>query len=116
MSSVHGTSEDQVDVPATTLHQLLDDHGFRRCTLICDIEGAEVELVRREARTLSQCVETLIMEVHHRLVGDEASAVLLETLHQAGFHVIERTWDSVAYRNIGLTGVAHPVGVGMHSA
>ena len=103
ISSVHGTTQDPVDVPATTLRQILDDHGFRRCTLICDIEGAEVELVRREARTLSTCVETLIMEVHDRLVGDEESAALLETLEQAGFRVIERTWDSVAYRNVGLT-------------
>jgi FkbM family methyltransferase len=104
MSSVHGGTEDPVDVPATTLRRILDDHGFRRCTLICDIEGAEVELVRHEARTLSTCVETLIMEVHDRLVGDEECAVLFETLEQAGFRVAERTWDSVAYRNIGLRG------------
>jgi FkbM family methyltransferase len=102
-SSVHGTTEDPVDVPATTLHEILNDHGFRRCTLICDIEGTEVELVRREARTLSTCVAGLIMEVHDRLVGDKESAVLIETLERAGFRVIERTWDSVAFRNIGLT-------------
>jgi hypothetical protein len=115
-SSVRGTADHAVDVPAIRLQQILDDDAFRRCTLICDIEGTEVELVRREARTLSRCVESLIVEVHDRLVGGEETTALLQTLEQAGCRLIERALDSMALLNVGRSPAALSAGVGMHSA
>ena len=98
-SSVGVPDEHGVDVPATTLQQILEQHDFGRCTLICDIEGAEVELVRHESSVLSAHVKTLIMEVHDRLVGPEVSNHMLQTLNDVGFRVLDRAWDSFAFAN-----------------
>jgi FkbM family methyltransferase len=68
-----------VDVPATSLRTVLDTHGFERCNLVCDIEGAEVDLVREEASTLRQHVDVLIMEIHERVVGQEWLARMCAT-------------------------------------
>src|SRR5262249_7261362 len=98
-SSVRVTTTDALDVPVTTLHGVLDAHRFARCSLICDIEGAEVELVRHEARTLSERVAVVIMEVHDRLVGATATESMLQTLRDGGFRIVARIWDSIALEN-----------------
>jgi FkbM family methyltransferase len=87
-----------VAVAATTLREILDERDFGRCTLICDIEGSEVELVRREGSTLANRVDVIIMEVHERLVGHQESDGMLGTLQQMGFEVVDRLQDTVALR------------------
>jgi FkbM family methyltransferase len=103
-SSVQSSTEHTLDVPTITLREILELHGFQRCTLVCDIEGAEVELVRHEARTLAGHVEMLIVEVHHRLIGTEQSARTLQTLREIGFREVDRTWESIAMRNTHAAG------------
>src|SRR5262249_1743594 len=98
-SSVRATPADAIDVPVTTLQRVLDAHRFARCSLICDIEGAEVELVRHEARTLSERVAVVIMEVTDRLVGATATESMLQTLRDGGFRIVERIWDSIALQS-----------------
>lgn len=73
------------DVRTTTLEALLDEHGFERCTLICDIEGGEVEMVRRELEVIRRRVGTIIMETHARAAGEAPTRAMLRALGGAGF-------------------------------
>lgn len=52
-----------VSVPATTLHTLINEHHLEKYVLICDIEGAELSLLMREAQALSKC-EQMLIELH----------------------------------------------------
>ena len=53
-----------VRVPARTLTDVLARGGIsERYSLICDIEGAEMELVEREAEALRRC-DLLVIELH----------------------------------------------------
>ena len=99
-SSVRVETGNRVSVPTTSLTQILDEFGFDRCTLVCDIEGAEAELVRRETATFAERVETLIIEVHDRLLGLEQTEALWRSLSGAGFELVGREWDTVALRRM----------------
>lgn len=61
-----GTAE--IVVPATQLAAVIHESGFERCSLICDIEGAEAALVAEESQVLKDRVHTVIMEVHPHLL------------------------------------------------
>ena len=98
-SSLHQRTDDVAVVPATTLAATLDEHAFDVCTLICDIEGTEVDLVNDEASTLSTRVATLIVEVHPRLIGEEPIVQLRERLRRSGFEEVDHVWDTIALRN-----------------
>jgi FkbM family methyltransferase len=87
-----------IDVQTTSLAAILQARGFQQCTLVCDIEGAEIDLVREEAAVLRQSVAVLIMEVHDRIVGRDACDAMFRSLHDAGFELVERVWDTVAMR------------------
>lgn len=52
-----------VVVPATTLSGVLDHHGVDRYDLVCDIEGAEVDLLDLEDEALSRC-DRMVIELH----------------------------------------------------
>jgi len=94
-SSVHGDDGRSVTVNAVTLERLLNDHGFQQATLICDIEGAELELVKHELKTLGERVSTIIMELHDRIVGQEPTQRMLASLESAGFKIVSRDGDVV---------------------
>jgi FkbM family methyltransferase len=98
-STVYGESDTTIDVETTTLGAILDDQGYQRCNLVCDIEGAEADLVRNEAGTLSAHVDMFIVEVHERLIGTAPTQAMLRTLSDAGFETAGREWDAVALRN-----------------
>ena len=98
-SSVHGNNQRAVVVPTVTLQRLLNEHGFERATLLCDIEGAELQLVESELKTLSERVVTIIMELHDRIVGDEPTRHMLASLQSAGFAVAQVDGDVVVLTN-----------------
>jgi FkbM family methyltransferase len=98
-SSLRQQTEDVAVVPATTLSTVLDDQSFDRCTLICDIEGAEVDLVNYEASVLATRVAMLIIEVHPRLIGEEPIAQVRAQLQKSGFEEVDHDWDTLAFRN-----------------
>ena len=102
-SSVHGDNQQAVVVPAVTLQRLLNEHGFQRATLICDIEGAELQLVESELKILSERIVTIIMELHDRIVGDEPTRHMLATLQSAGFAVAQVDGDVVVLKNSGIS-------------
>ena len=98
-SGVKAGEGTRVAVATTTLADLVDEHGFETCTLVCDIEGAEVDIVHREGETLGSRVKTLIVEVHDRLVGADVCEGMLARLRSLGFERLEQQWDTIAFRN-----------------
>jgi FkbM family methyltransferase len=76
-----------VTVPATSLKTVIGEFGFDQLSLICDIEGAEITLVEREIRTMSERVRSFLVEVHPEITGEEAVLRMLERLKTAGFAV-----------------------------
>ena len=99
-SSTFVATASTVDVPSTSLRAVLEAHRFERCNLVCDIEGAEVDLVREEALALRQHVDVLIMEVHERVVGQDVCDRMMRSLKGLGFEMLERVWDTVAMRRV----------------
>lgn len=99
-SSVHADNETGLVVSTVTLERLLNGHGFERATLICDIEGAEVQLVESELQTLSERIVTIIMELHDRMVGKEPTRRMLASLESAGFKIKQRDGDVVVLEKL----------------
>ena len=99
-SSTFVATPTMVEVPAASLRTVLDTYGFERCNLVCDIEGAEVDLVREEASALRQHVDVLIMEIHERVVGQDVCDRMMRSLKSLGFELLERVWDTVAMRRV----------------
>lgn len=95
MSSVDGDKRQGVAVSTVTLERLLNEHAFQRATLICDIEGAELQLVEHELNTLGERVSTIVMELHDRIVGEEPTQRMLASLESAGFKIVSRDGDVV---------------------
>ena len=100
-SSARVTGSRSVTVRATTLRELLRQHRFSSCNLVCDIEGTELDLVREEAGVLATAVEVLIMEVHDRLVGAAPCAEMLRSLERLGFERVGQVRDTIAMRRRG---------------
>jgi hypothetical protein len=87
-------------VPAVTLGEVIKGRGFERCTLVCDIEGAEVELIRREREVLRRSVETVIIETHDRVLGDAAPVGgTPRALEEIGFEAVYESGDVYVFRN-----------------
>jgi len=99
-SSVHGDERRGVAVSTVTLERLLNEHGWQRATLICDIEGAELQLVEHELKTLSERVATIIMELHDRIVGQEPTQQMLASLQSAGFKIVNTDGDVVVLEKL----------------
>jgi FkbM family methyltransferase len=97
-SGVHGEERQGVVVSTVTLERLLNEHDFERATLICDIEGAELQFVEHELKTLSERVVTIIMELHDRMVGHEPTQRMLAALASVGFKIEKRDGDVVVLR------------------
>jgi FkbM family methyltransferase len=101
-SSVHLPTTEVAIVATTTLSAVLAEHAFGRCSVICDIEGAEMDLVEHEFSVLAARVAMLILEIHPRKVGEEAVARLRYQLRDVGFEEVDRVWDTIALRNTTL--------------
>lgn len=73
-------------VPAVTLADLLRRAGFQACTLICDIEGAESEMLEREGDVIQAHVRHLIMELHPSRYGQTGVERIQSGIARLGFH------------------------------
>jgi FkbM family methyltransferase len=83
-------------IETTTLGQLLDGFKFERATLVCDIEGMEIDLWRHEGDTLAQRIVWLIVELHEPISGREAVHAFIDGLEARGFALVwERSWTRV---------------------
>ena len=86
-------------VATTTLGGLLERFNFERATLVCDIEGMEIDLWRREREVIVNHVVWLIVELHEPISGTEAVTGFIRELRADGFDLVwERSWTRV-FRN-----------------
>jgi hypothetical protein len=74
--------------PAVTLRELLDQPWWQDATLICDIEGAETELVRQDAHLLARHFRTLVIEIHPEYRSSDERAAMVSRLREAGFEPV----------------------------
>ena len=84
-----------VRIPTISLQNILDKFGFTECTLICDIECGEVELVHQEIDTIKKHVSTILMEIHNTTLDQQTVDSVVRTLNDAGFtlaHRIRKTY------------------------
>jgi len=77
-----------LEVPAVTLRQLLEERGLFECSLMVDIEGAELEMVETEADVLRAHVRLLMMELHPDVYGHEGAQRVREALERVGFELV----------------------------
>ena len=91
-----------VSVAAVSLREIVDSHAFEQCTLVCDIEGAELGMVENEIVTLRERVNTIIMETHPGAVGAAAVQRMMEALCSGGFKQIDGQAETVVLRNTSL--------------
>ena len=89
-------------VRAVTLSQLLDTSGFEQCTLICDIEGAESDLIQKDAAALAGRVVTLIIEWHPYVLGASGVTALQRQIEAMGFERRCETGAVSTYQNARL--------------
>jgi len=78
-------SSKQITVPAITLAALFEGHPLNDCTLLCDIEGGEYEMIKNDLSIISEHVSCIIIETHPRLVGQEQTEEMLAALASGGF-------------------------------
>jgi FkbM family methyltransferase len=98
-SGVHLSTESVVGVKSITLEDILCERGFEEITLICDIEGSEIDLVDNELACLRDHVTTFIVETHPSLVGPAAATKMAESLQQAGFEIVSDRFKTVVFEN-----------------
>jgi FkbM family methyltransferase len=104
-SSVQVRSSRSIPVPTITLGEILSQYEFDRCTLICDIEGGEMDLVRNEAEVLKRHVESLIVEIHGWRVGHDQAEEMIRTLQRIGFERLCEKGATSVFRNVAAARV-----------
>ncbi len=98
-SSVQIETNRAVQVPAVTLGGIIEEYGFDTCSLVCDIEGGELELVRHEPQVLQNHVSMIIVEIHWWRVGNEQGAEIVRTLERIGFRCLHDKDGTYVFRN-----------------
>jgi FkbM family methyltransferase len=84
-SAVRDAQRATVTVRALTFADLLERTGLRLGSLVCDIEGAEAELIRREGSLVARHIQTIVMEVHPHLLGADGVRELHTSLEALGY-------------------------------
>ncbi len=90
-----------VNVPAKTLAEIRQSAGFNRFTLICDIEGSEIDLIRHELDLIADSVPTLLIELHPQLCGNEKVQELIDALSARQFLLAEQEHYACVFRRTG---------------
>src|SRR5262249_19430727 len=100
-SAVQTERSDQLavhHVQTIDLQTILNDRGFEECTLICDIEGGESDLVKHEAEALQDKVTTLILEVHEWSLGKTRVQEIFAELARLGFSTVSSEADTYTFQ------------------
>lgn len=77
-----------VTVGTIRLRDILEERGFDRFNLICDIEGCEFDLVMQEPDIL-QRADSILLETHACIIGEDKTRFLLGSLRKFGFQIVE---------------------------
>ncbi len=81
----------EIEVPATSLARLIADTGITGdFSLVCDIEGAEYDLLLHDTAILVRCA-MIVMEIHPDTFIDRGSSVTAfrQMLSAAGFAIVD---------------------------
>ncbi len=87
-SSAQAEFNKSVTVPTTNLQEIVAKFNFDKFTLICDIEGAEVDLVKFDGEVLRDRVTTLMVEVHEYIHGEEPIKNMFQALEKMNFESV----------------------------
>ena len=104
-SSVQLKAGTPVEIQTISLRRIIDEYGFDTCTLVCDIEGGEMELVQHESQVLQDHVEMIIVEIHGWRVGHDQAEEMIRTLERIGFRSVHEQDEIHVFRNERLTHV-----------
>ncbi len=99
-SSVQLPSHKPVCIPTINLKQVLDRFAFEHCTLVCDIEGGERDVIFRETAVLRDRVAMIIVEVHEKVLGAEVVHALFSTLQEIGFHALYAERETYVFQKV----------------
>jgi FkbM family methyltransferase len=77
-----------LSVATTTLRAVAEICQFSRFTLICDVEGSEIDIIKNEIDLLKERAVMIIMELHPHLTGSLSVAEALNSLRAANFDII----------------------------
>jgi len=91
-----------IQVQTVILKQILETFGFEICTLICDIEGGESDLIAHELDVIRERVKTLILEVHDWLLAPKVVRTLLLDLEESGFVPVHKEEYNYVFINMNM--------------
>ena len=94
-SNIFGSGERTSRVQATTISDLLNEAGFSEAGIICDIEGGESHMIKRELPRLRGRIKFLLLELHAEILGECAIGELLQIVSDLGFVLKQRTGKNV---------------------
>jgi FkbM family methyltransferase len=84
-SAVGSVGNSTITVKTTTVARIMSDHAFQECGIVCDIEGAEADLIEREFPELGERVRYIMAEFHPHIIGHDATERLFGSLSSMGF-------------------------------
>ena len=91
-SALNTANSETVKVKTTTLNSLLKEAGLSQVQVICDIEGLERDLIRREILD-NERVVALLVEMHPRILGVSEVETLIEELENSGLCLTQTIGD-----------------------
>ena len=100
-NSTRSSAEEGVEVPATSLRDLVDEFGLDEFALVVDIEGAEIDLLDELQLVEARC-SLVILELHdtkseHTELADDIAA-LRERLDASSLELVEADETKRVYR------------------
>jgi hypothetical protein len=81
----------------TYLAKIMDEAGFDDFSLICDIEGAEANLVAHELSLIADRAKFVLVEIHPAILGESGADRIVESLTGAGLRLAERVGSNWAF-------------------
>lgn len=89
-SSISSNERAGVEIQAITLGSIVKHYAVSSFTLICDIEGHELDLVKYESNELAKA-SVIIIETHPHLypLGLQDQSLLISDIKQIGFDLVE---------------------------
>ena len=98
-SIYHGAGQ-KMEVPTKTLQAIAENAGFRRFTLVSDIEGSEIGLIEHEIDFIREHVGWILIEAHDDTPYGAAGVKLVEDrLLDNGFEIVDSTHNNYCFRN-----------------
>ena len=95
-------------IPVVTLDALLERFPGERVTLVCDIEGTEIDLWKRSQHLFPARVEWFIVEVHEDITGVDAIEAMTRGLMDRGFDQVWVCSATRVFRNVRYPESASP--------